>query len=143
MADEETPNKVAVFFQKSNFFRVIHADGCFGAPSPRGLLNMAFYSERLPLPTQTSISIIDGRPSAEQVVDVKKGVFREVEVNVVMDIAAAGALSVWLQNQISSMRQLMGISDDQFAAMMEGKKWPLQRRRTTARLCPLACPLRV
>ena len=35
---------------KANSFRVVHADGVYGGPTPRGYIVMNFYSERAPIP---------------------------------------------------------------------------------------------
>ena len=47
-------HEVAFDFIKSEYFRVIHADGALGGPTPQGLVHMAFYSERPPIPRRMS-----------------------------------------------------------------------------------------
>jgi hypothetical protein len=117
MADTEAATSLDAHYQKSNFFRVIHADGVFGGPSLRGLINMAFYSERIPYPRQTRIPIVDGVPGAEEMVETKTGLLRELEVNVVMDIAAAASFHAWLGQKIADTQKQLGISEEALKKM--------------------------
>jgi hypothetical protein len=118
MADVAVPQEVDIHFQKSNFFRVVHADGAFGGLSPRGLINMAFYSERSPIPRRTKIEIANGVPGLETVVEVKTGIFREIEVDIVMDIAAAASFYAWLGQQIANAQAQLAVPQAVIDKMM-------------------------
>ena len=120
MAESPQSASVEVNYQKSNFFRVIHVDGAFGGPSPRGLVNIAFYSERMPIPKKTEFELNAGTPGVEKAVDVKGGIFREVEANMVMDIAVACSLYVWLGQKIIETGKQIGMSDEIIKRMMGG-----------------------
>ena len=104
MADIQAATSLDAHYQKSNFFRVIHADGVFGGPSPRGLINMAFYSERIPYPRQTRIPFVDGVPGAEEMVETKTGLLRELVVNIVMDIAVAASFHACSDRRLQTPR---------------------------------------
>lgn len=61
------PQQVAFDYIKSNFFRVVHADGVTGGGTPNGSIHLAFFSERGPIPQREVRSInADGtfQPSA-------------------------------------------------------------------------------
>ncbi len=95
---------------KSGAFRVIHADGAFGGPTPRGNLMFTLYSERVPFPQRIShelTSTPEGelRLGDEIVADriSKDGVVRELECGVVMDIAGVRSLHAWLGAKIKEM----------------------------------------
>lgn len=126
MADQATPTGtpdiIEAHYIKSNFFRVVHADGVYGGGSPRGLLTMAFYSERQALPKKSSFPLINNIPGPETVVETKAGIVREVEVDVFMDLPTAASLYGWLGGRLEELRHGLGISDEQFAKMTGGKK---------------------
>jgi hypothetical protein len=92
--------EVPIHYEKSNLFRVIHADGVVGNILPSGrAMNLAFYSERLPFP-KTDIYDVgpDGkmlRPR-EGAGERKMGFYREIEMSAVMDWETAKSLSDWL-----------------------------------------------
>jgi hypothetical protein len=112
---EPASNRLRIEYHKANLFRVVHADGVYGGTSPRLQLFIAFYNERFPIPQvltyETSASgapeceIIDARES-------KEGLFREVEVGVVLDLNAAKGFAVWLNEQVAELEkrreQLLG-----------------------------------
>lgn len=97
--------EIRFFFEKSQNFRVIHCDGAFGGPAPNasvGLIHMALFSERLPLPKSVVHEIQGGQIGHELLEkrDSKDGVFREVEADVIMSLATAASIRDWLTEQI-------------------------------------------
>jgi len=100
---KRTPNEVEFDFIKSNFFRVVHADGAFGGISPNGLIHMALYSERAALPTKIVQEIDESgqlRPEDTSRRITRKAIVREIEVDIAMDINTATALRKWLDEKI-------------------------------------------
>ena len=78
--------------------------------TPRGLIQINFYSERRPIPLQTVHSIEDGK-LGDEIEDRrvgKEGVVREMEVAAIVDLNAAKALRKWLDERIT---ELQGIQD--------------------------------
>lgn len=120
MVDPIPPDMIEVEYQKSNFFRVIHADGAMGAPSPRGILNFAFYSERSPLPRKTVIPVINKHPGPEQTIETKRGLIRELEVNVAMDLAVAMNFHAWLGDRIIEIQTQLEIPKEVLDKMKGG-----------------------
>lgn len=108
MADQ-TPRKIKFHFIKSNAFRVVYADGAIGGLAQRGMINMAFYNERRALPQVTEVEFgPDGATASdEKVIETREGVVREVEVNVIMTIAAAEELHSWLGERIGEIRAIL------------------------------------
>ena len=109
MADQQIPEKLVFHFIKSNFFRVIHADGVHGGVTPRGLIHMAFFSERSPLPQRTSLPFnkADGTASGMEVTEVsREGVVREVEADVLMTLETAEAFHNWLSAKIDTLKRM-------------------------------------
>ena len=97
--------KQAVQFHyiKSNHFRVVHADGVWGGPTPRGLINMSFFSERLPIPKSLTHEVTDEGIGPEIDRKTKEGIIREIEVEVVVDSQMAQRLVQWLQEIIDAV----------------------------------------
>ena len=109
MADQIPSQQVLFHYIKSNEFRVIHADGAVGGLTPRLWVQMALYSERIPIPQRQVFQVAeDGTvndPPLE--VETKGGIVREVEAEVLMDINTAKALARWLDAQVAKAEQLL------------------------------------
>ncbi len=105
---EPASNRLRIEYQKANLFRVVHADGAYGGTSPRLQLFIAFYNERFPIPRvltyETSSS---GAPENEvtEARESKEGIFREVEVGVVLDLTAAKGFAAWLNEQVAELEK--------------------------------------
>jgi hypothetical protein len=97
-------------FIKSNFFRVIKADGAFGGLTGNGSLHMALYSERNAIPTKTVHKVMAGGlgPEIREKREGRKAVVREVEIDVTMDIGVAIVLRNWLDEKITQFQKLIG-----------------------------------
>ena len=97
-------------FIKSNFFRVIKADGAFGGLAPNGTFHMALYSERVAIPTKIFHEVEAGGlgPEIREKRQVRKAIVRELEVDVAMDIAQVIVLRNWLNEKIAQFQQIIG-----------------------------------
>jgi hypothetical protein len=102
-------------YEKSNFFRVVHADGMFGGLSPSGHLHIAFFNQRTPLPKKSSISVATNGVATETVTDTKTGLFREIEVDITMDLNTSLSFHVWLSQNLNLMRKQLGMSDEDWS----------------------------
>jgi|APGre2960657468_1045069.scaffolds.fasta_scaffold17883_4 hypothetical protein len=72
-------------------FRSIHVDGAFGGLSPRGLININFFSERFTIPKSTDFEV-NGSAIGNKISDSpdsKDGVIREYDLGVYMDVEVA------------------------------------------------------
>src|SRR5215472_11547845 len=92
---EASPNNTVVrfAFEKSNTFRLVHADGCWGRIDPRGLVRLSFFNECAPLPSQVTQKI---GPDGNWMEDSMKlsfspdaNIVREIEVDIVMSLDVA------------------------------------------------------
>jgi len=93
--------EVPVFITKSNFFRVIHVDGFFGGGTPTpGNLMLTVYSHRISFPEKAVIGETGNEVLSKRV--SHGGVEHEYEASLVMNLATAKALHVWLSNAIGS-----------------------------------------
>ena len=93
----ETPYYVT----KSNFYRVIHADGVYGGGTPTpGNIMMTFFNHRLPFP-EKMVRDANGKEIVSKR-DVKHGFEQEFEVSIVMNLETAKIMLVWLTNTIKN-----------------------------------------
>ena len=92
-------------FIKSNYFRVIHVEGAFGGSSPHNLINMAIYNERWPIPKQITKEFKENKAGREIDRATRDAIVREVEAQLVMDVATAKRICEWLQKQIGSIEE--------------------------------------
>ena len=102
------PSEVTFHYVKSNYFRVIHADGAMGGFTPRGEVFFSIYSERAPLPDVTVQAIENGQLGKEIIEQrkVSEGIVRELEIGVVMDLTVAQSLVTWLNERIKVAEQM-------------------------------------
>ena len=106
MAEENSQKDVEFHYIKSNTFRVVHADGVWGGPTPRGYITMAFYSERAPIPKRLVHEITsEGTLGRETSRDARAGIVREVDVEVMMDLDLAKGLLRWLEEKVTVLEK--------------------------------------
>lgn len=110
--------KLRVYFTKSNFFRVVHADGLVGSVTPKRDIFISFYNERIPIPDSIVYELSPKGAVISEVeserITTTKGVIREMEVGVVLDLADARSLIDWL-------RQMVGEAEVNFEDVEEVK----------------------
>lgn len=109
--DPKSLVRVDVSYQKSNFFRVIHADGMYGGATPRGDVHMAVFSERSALPTASHFDVVAGKAQPEVITETRSGVVRELEADIVMSLPVAIAAHAWLGDKIEYLRTQLNISE--------------------------------
>src|SRR5438552_11957846 len=88
-------------YVKSNFFRVIHADGAWGGVSPKGGIHMSFYNERAALPDSSKLIFSkSGELLGPEQYHASSRIVRELECNVIIDFSTARELRDWLSETI-------------------------------------------
>jgi len=101
-------NEIEFDFIKSNFFRVIRADGAFGGIAPGGAIHMAIYSERQAIPTKT-VHSLEGQQLGPEILKKREGrsaIVREVEIDVVLELPQAIVFRQWLDEKITQLQQI-------------------------------------
>ncbi|MCE0482893.1 MAG: hypothetical protein LV479_01490 [Methylacidiphilales bacterium] len=89
------PSEIDVHFIKGTQFRVAQANGAWFGSDPQGNFHLTFYSERIPLPTKITVKLNEkGQFVAEDFAkrESKLGIVREMEIDIVMSVAAAQGL---------------------------------------------------
>lgn len=99
----ENLEKVEIHYIKCSHFRNIFVSGVYGGfskPDPR--IYMSIFSERMPIPQMTVNTIENGSIKSEVETHGKKGVIRDVEANLILDIKTAKMMCEWLQKLIKT-----------------------------------------
>jgi hypothetical protein len=91
-----------VYYNKSQFFRVIHVTGMYGGPTPvKDEIMMTVFNDRSPFPEQTMNDTSGSEILKERV--VKQGLERELESSLVMNLAVAKIMYKWLGDAIAKV----------------------------------------
>lgn len=102
-------DRIKFFYIKSNYYRVIHADGAWGGLTPHAGIFFALYNERSAIPQVTANKIIDNAALGEEIPEEtqkKDGVVREVEAGIIMDLAIAEGFHKWLGERINEIHRI-------------------------------------
>jgi hypothetical protein len=100
------PASVKFDFIKSNFFRVVYANGAYGGLSPYGEIRMAIYNDRAPIPKRTKQLVTTEGKLGDEVIESRvqrDAIVREVEVDIVMTLDTARAMRSWLDDKIQKL----------------------------------------
>lgn len=105
--------ELPVHYVKSPMFRTIHADGVMGGIMPSGrAMNIAFYAERVPFPTEEVFDIgPEGHFIAPRESKRKRGIYREIEASIVLDWDTLRSLQNWLTKIEPLLREASGKGD--------------------------------
>ena len=101
------PKEITFHYIKANDFKTAFATGIFGGITVNGKLNIDFYTERIAIPDSQTIEVINRTTLGEPIIDKtvsKKGVIREVQVGVLMDIEAAKLLAKWINETLEKLQ---------------------------------------
>lgn len=118
MVEKPAEGEIEFYFEKSHIFRVIHVDGVVGAISPGNrLIHMSIFNERTPVPKKIVYPISGGvvggpltlGPEIIEKREVRQGVFREVEADLIFSVDTAIALRAWLDGKIQESQRLQEI----------------------------------
>ena len=109
-APDATPTTIDYHNLPSRHFRVLHADGAFGGPTPNGRqIQFVFYSERPSIPSVVRHALTpvkQGLSVGGEIIDArisKGGIEREMEADVRMDLDAARNFHRWLGRHLDSI----------------------------------------
>lgn len=109
------PDRVVFEYLKSQYFRVIHADGAIGSVTPHGHIHVAIYSERPAIPRKMAFARTDqgalGAELPEERV-AREGIVREMDVDIIMSVAVAESLKTWLSTKIDEARLVIAAASE-------------------------------
>lgn len=108
MADEEqVPPKIKFHYLKGPQIVTVYADGAYGGITPKGMISMALYNERHPIPQEESAEIsAEGRIVKTEKVKVRSGIVRQVDCAVYMTPEVAKGVGEWLIRHATTALEL-------------------------------------
>lgn len=98
MSNDQESKNIEFHYEKSGAYKTVHADGVYGGLTPSGNLYIAFFNERSPTSKK---EIIDFATKEVKEREGKQGVFREIDVGIVMNYGVMIALRDWLNRKIA------------------------------------------
>jgi hypothetical protein len=107
MGENTPPSSIKIYYRKANFFRVVHVDGAIGGITPTRNIFVSLYNQRTPLPRmiEQRFSPEDGTLGEEIGRGGKSGLFREMEVGIVLTAPVARELAKFLLEQAKVLEQ--------------------------------------
>ncbi|MBZ5613937.1 MAG: hypothetical protein LAO23_08015 [Acidobacteriia bacterium] len=106
MAETKLPSTIKFYHEKGNFFRVIHVDGAIGGLTPTRDIFMSLYSQRVAIPRIIEQRVsLEGQVGEEVHREGKDGIFRELEIGVVLTPTTARQIAEWLIKQATLVEQ--------------------------------------
>lgn len=110
---EPDQHEITFNYFKSQFFRVVHADGAWGGVSPRGDIHISFYNERVAIPDKSRVVVSKiGLPLKPEEFEATSTMVREVEVDVIVDLTTAIQLRAWLNSKIETLQALIRAAEE-------------------------------
>lgn len=107
--ESQEQQKVKFDYIKSQYFRVIHADGAIGSVTPAGLIHFALYNERFAIPRQVTHLLEPDGTLGERLheeTEARDAVVREMDVDIVVSVEVAESLRNWLEDKIKEAKEL-------------------------------------
>lgn len=122
MPDTTIPSSVKFYFIKSNFFRVVHADGAIGGLTPSRQIFISVYNERAAIPKIIEMNISpDGHLGEEISREGKEGLVREMEMGIILNGHAAELLAETLLESVKALKESMRESPGRQDASISGE----------------------
>jgi len=116
MSDEITPSsgngdagdQLAFDYIKSQYFRVIRADGMIGSVTPNGFIHVIFFSERPAIPRRIVYKLTSSGelgPEIESERVSRDSVVREMDADLFINLSTAISFRDWLTQRIDELKR--------------------------------------
>ncbi len=107
MAGKNSTPEIKFTYKKRNDNQVFYVDGLFGGLTPKGMLYIDLFQERMPTPKEIRFNLTDeGRLGEEIERNSIAGVVRDVQCGLVMNMDTALAIKNWLDDRIKEMGRI-------------------------------------
>ncbi len=106
------PSTLTFYYEKGNHFRVVHVDGVIGGLTPTRDIFLSVYNQRSALPKVIEQVVTpDGQLGASEVKESKHGIFREMEIGLVMTPEVADQIADFLKQHSRAAKQTLPVKD--------------------------------
>lgn len=108
-----TKFQLPVHFIKSTHFRVVHANGAWYGGDNQGNLHVTFFNERAPIPKMMVVNLdergaVAGEDESKR--ETKRGIVREMEVDIVLSLQVAMELHQTLGENLKSIHEALKLT---------------------------------
>jgi len=105
---EGTPTSIKFFYEKGKYFRVAHVDGAIGGLTPTRDIFVSLYSQRSALPQIVEQQVTpEGKLGAVVDTTGKHGIFREMEIGIVVSPEVANELATFLMQHARAAKETL------------------------------------
>jgi hypothetical protein len=104
----KAPKEIDINYIKSGGYRTFHVDGVFGGLTPNGKIHVALFVQRQVIPEIIKQEIMPEGALGQEVSRVsKKGIVREIESGLIMDVEIAKIFRDWLDDKIKEFEKAL------------------------------------
>lgn len=96
----EERKSIKFIYNKTSNYKTYMVEGVVGGLTPKGKIFIDFFNEKIPIPNFVEHEIIDGELGKEIQRDTTKGIIREIDCGIYLDVPTAIVFSNWLQDRI-------------------------------------------
>lgn len=105
----DLPEAIDFHYIKGADFRSIHIDGAIGGLTQKGFLHMALFAERAAIPQRITYKLLPDGTLGDEIKEQregKKGVVRQMEIDVIVSETTARDLRNWLDDKLSEFEEI-------------------------------------
>jgi hypothetical protein len=103
--DSENSSTLRFDYVKSNYYRVVHADGISGGITSNGNISISFWSELSSFPESIEYSFEAENEEATVEITQRDAFVREVEASLIVSSETAKIMIEWLKTQIDEIEE--------------------------------------
>ena len=114
ISNSALPERVKVHFIKDSSYRAYYADGVWGGPTPKGMVSMSIYSERMPIPKKILYRFVDSEEHGTKIgvqlgkaeeIKSKEDIIRQVHCELIMNPEVAESIGNWLKKIAKEIKE--------------------------------------
>lgn len=106
MADQK-PLGLNIRYRTNPAYRSVYAGGAYGGIVPSGEIVLGIFSERPHFPESAIVEFNEQTKQGTETVQIEKGIVREMEVGVIMNLNVAKAVRQWLDEKIAFVEKTL------------------------------------
>jgi hypothetical protein len=106
MAEDQKTKILQIRYRNNPAYRSVHAGGAYGGVVPSGEIFLGIFSERTHFPESATVELDEQTSQGRETIQIEKGIVREVEVGLIMNLSVAKAIRQWLDEKIAFVEQV-------------------------------------
>lgn len=122
VSEDQKPKVMNIRYRNNAAYRSVHASGAYGGIVPSGEIFLGVFSERNHFPECATVEFSDAGDQGIENVQVEKGIVREMEVGVIMNLNVAKAIKQWLDEKITLIEQAAADPNAKSIQIVEAKR---------------------